>query len=532
MPADPISDTGSVIDPTPYIRTYAKDVAALTGQKPVAAQPIAQEEKDPARPIVGNDSLIVSEAPSKKPADLSQLEKEAEQIGVRNETEHEAEERLQDNSSPDGVLQSISLPSIKPGDIQTPAPVLSGSPFKETATREEVLARLRAKIAAKPVSQTSMMPSSFTSAPLVAPEPSTFVPPLPPAPEPPPEPLPPPPPPAPVFVPPPAPAFIPPPPVFVPPTPPPVPEQKFEPAPFHSFSSDFADRIDEQHASTFSVLAAEKDAAPVRVQRKKSLNLLPIIAGIVLVIAGGVGIFAAYKFMTSTALVPAASIGSYLIVPDEKIALSGSSTFDALAQQASQPLPANTVLLTYINSASTTSTGITQIPATGGAFITALNLQAPAILLRNIDPSSMVGIVNDGTQTRPFFILRVDSYESTFAGMLDWESTIGNDLALLYPAYPAPVQTVPAVTTSTTTTTTKSTSVTKTTTSKVVSTPVVQTPPGFVDEIVDSHNARALKDSENRTIIIYGYADKQTLVIARDEAAFTLLINRLQAGQQ
>jgi hypothetical protein len=541
------------VDPSTYIRTYAKDVAALTGQNAVAAQqPVQQPSIQSSSPApLHNDSLIVSQAPSKQPADLSQLERAAEQVSIREESEQEAEERIQDlgGAPSSGLLQSISLPHIQPGDI------VQGTSSATTMTsgesRESILARLRAKVAAepplpKPTPQPQPVPVQMHEvappppprplpppAPLPRPLPPPPIPPPAPLPRPlppPPRPLPPPPPPRPL--PPPIPIAPPAPPTPVAPPAPPVPEPK--PAPFHSFSSDFADRIDQQHASTFSVLAAQNDAPVIRrTAPKKSLPLLTIIAGIVLVTVGAIGVYTAYRFMTAVAPIAASPSASYIIVPDEKTVLKGSglTLLDNLAQVANQPLPANTVLMTYITTATTTADGVAEAPASGGAFITALELPAPDVLLRNIDPTSMVGVVNDGTQTRPFFILRVDSYESTFAGMLDWESSMQNDLATLYPAYPESVQAAPVVTTSTTTTSSESKNATSQTVQST-SVPVSYLPPQFVDEVVANHNARALRDSENRTILIYGYADNQTLIIARDEAAFTLLLERYETSQQ
>ncbi|MDR3547871.1 MAG: hypothetical protein P4M11_06355 [Candidatus Pacebacteria bacterium] len=507
MSTEPDVATGTP-DPSPYIRTYAKDVAAFTGQSPVnAATSVGAEVTGPAPRH--DDSLIVSEAPSSRPADLSKLEQDAERINVQQESEREAEERLQDlgNAPSSGLLQSISLPDIQPGDI-----IPGAAPASESADREAVLARLRAKVATKAGSVPTVQPQqpiASQPAPVVVARPVA-----PPAPPPPP-----------------------------PPQPVSLPEQSSalaeasKPSPFHSFSSDFADRIDAQGASTFSVLAAEKDArtpTPAPQPQRRS-SLLVISAGIVLIIAGAGGVFAAYRFMTATAPVAATPSISSLIVPDEKVQLSGTSTtlLAALAAQANQTTPTDTVVLTYITTATTTKQGIVEAPATGGALITELSLPAPDILFRNTDPSSMVGIVNDGTQTRAFFILRVTSYERTFAGMLAWEPTIGKDLAALYPAYPAPVVQAPVMATSTATTTKTSAAkkvATTTPTQTTTSTSLVQSPQ-FVDEVVSNHSARALKDSSGRTVLIYGYADQQTLIIARDEAAFTLLLARLEASQ-
>lgn len=493
MATDPITSISP--DPSPYIRTYAKDVAALTGQNIASGKAQSPKDFEPTS-AKKNEPLMVSAGKSAAPADLAQLQQDVGSGNADKESEQAAEERIQDigGAPSSGILQSISLPNIEPGDIVQPMQSAQ-SAVPNDSRREDILARLRAKAAAARPPSTPLMPSTFEAPPLVEAAPQQ------------------------------------------------VPEPAHaEPtaSPFHSFSSDFADRIDEQHASKFSVLAAEKDTGQKRERPKRNLHLLPIFAGIVLVLGGGAGVYATYHYMTTEAPVPTAPSVSSLIIPDEKIALTGSGAtlLQALANQANQPIPANTVLLTYTTTSSTTPQGPVEAPATGGAFLAALNLPAPDIFLRNIDPSSMVGVVNDGEQTRPFFIFRVDSYESTFAGMLDWEPTIGNDLALLYPAYPALVPAAPVIATSTatTTSTTKTKSSTKTASTTPVSTPVPQTlpviPPQFIDEVVDNHDTRALKDFEGRTVLMYGYADKQTLILARDEAAFTLLLNRLQTNQQ
>jgi hypothetical protein len=138
-----------------------------------------------------------------------------------------------------------------------------------------------------------------------------------------------------------------------------------------------------------------------------------------------------------------------------------------------------------------------------------------------VSPESTVGIINDSTQTTVFFVLRADSYERTFAGMLAWEPTMLQDLGTFYSLYPAS-QSVTSGTASST---------------SASSTPIVssyseqpQSTGQFVDEVVDNHDARALKDTAGNTLIVYGYSDKQTLIIARDESAFTQILGRLTSN--
>jgi hypothetical protein len=480
MSTDPVTSTPPT-DSSPYIRTYAKDLASVTGQEAVLPSNKKDSKKD--RFVRPDEALVVSEAPSATPADLSQLESEAERMsgGARPETEADIEMRIREgkDAPASDVLQTINLPRLHPGDIiqQQPFSMSTGAPAplsQETPEeREAILARLRAKVAQEPTET----PAPAPEAPAI-PEPLSSA------------------------------AFVP---QMEPPTNPTSPDKA---APFHSYSTDFADRIDEQHASAFAVLGAENEVRAKPVVQKKKRGLLPIIAGGILILVGLGAAGAAYHFLLQNTPVVALPMTPEIVTTDAKVSISGGgpTLMAALAGVANQPTTSGEVIMTYINEATTTKEGVEEAPGTGGDLITALDLPAPDILIRNIDPSSMVGVVNDGSQTAPFFALRVLSYERTFAGMLEWEPTIGNDLSVLYPPYPAPVTAA------------------STTASSTAPVYAPQYVPSFIDEVVDNHNARALKDAHGNTLIIYGYADPQTLIIARDEKAFTLLISRLQSN--
>jgi hypothetical protein len=88
--------------------------------------------------------------------------------------------------------------------------------------------------------------------------------------------------------------------------------------------------------------------------------------------------------------------------------------------------------------------------------------------------------------------------------MLGWEPTMATDLALLYPSASPTTSTGAA--------------------------PQIIAVPRFIDSTVANHDVRVLKDSANQTILIYGYRDKETLIIAKNESAFTALLVRLSAA--
>lgn len=277
--------------------------------------------------------------------------------------------------------------------------------------------------------------------------------------------------------------------------------------PLKTYSGDFSDRLKETHASTATVLAAEQDSAPrapVAPEEKPSRKgLWYIIGGAVLLLLGIVGAYIAYtRYVASLAPVAVAPVASAPIFVEDREELSGSgdALLRAIVKSANRPLAGDLVRLLYI--ASTTESVFAQLP-----------VSAPYILVRNVSPNgSMAGIVNVGGVQNPFFILSVLSYSDTFAGLLAWETLMQKNLAELYPAYP-PLFVA--------TTTIKSGQATTTTVL------VANTKPGFYDEVVSNHDVRVYRDPAGRILLLYGYWNQSTLVIARDVAAFTEILQRL-----
>ena len=213
--------------------------------------------------------------------------------------------------------------------------------------------------------------------------------------------------------------------------------------------------------------------------------------------------------MVKTGPVAVAPAGSAPIFVDEREQISGETANELLQgiqQSLTRALPPSTVRLLYIEEATTTSKSI----------FSRLELPAPGVLLRNINgPSSVAGIVNvNGTQF-PFFILSVASYGDTFAGMLSWEPRMTGDLAALFPLYP-PSATITA-------------STTKAKTTVASSTPIFSV--FFHDEVVDNHDVRIYRDAEGRSVLIYGYWNQYTLVIARSPEAFIEILQRLATSR-
>lgn len=302
-------------------------------------------------------------------------------------------------------------------------------------------------------------------------------------------------------------------------SPPPPPAHTSAPpliSPIETYSGDFMEMMKETHASAATVLAAEQDKAPRGVpqaagEAPRTSNLLYIIAGAILLIAGGAGAYVAYtRYLSALAPIePLLGVSAPIFVDErEQISGSGPAIFNAVEASLARPLAPGTVRLLYGATATT-------------SIIATLLAKAPDIVLRNANSGkSMVGIVNAGNVTSPFFILTVSSYGNTFSGMLWWEKSMPRDLSALFGAYP--------LLAGTTASSTGSRQATVSTSSRQATNALAT---GFRDEVIGNHDARVYRDEALRSVLLYGYWDKTTLILARDPSAFIEILQRLAASR-
>ncbi|MDP2652157.1 MAG: hypothetical protein Q8O94_03405 [bacterium] len=317
------------------------------------------------------------------------------------------------------------------------------------------------------------------------------------------------------------------------PIPPPALVPPLQPAgssPIQTYASDFSDRMKETNASTATVLAAEQDATLQTYQPPKPkaslTDKLYILAGILLLIASGVGGYFAYMSYATTIepIILAPVISAPIFVDDrEQISGTGTVLLQEIEQSVGRPLASGAVRLLYTMDA----TGSTSSPqaTTGNNIFPALKVSAPDILLRNLNAvGSMAGVINVADNQSPFFILSVISYSDTFSGMLSWEEEMLRDLSALFPPYPIPIQA-----TSTVATTTPKVKTKVATTTVATTTPTIAL--GFRDEVVSNHDVRVYRDAKGRSLLLYGYWNQATLVIARDLPAFIEILQRLATSR-
>lgn len=120
-------------------------------------------------------------------------------------------------------------------------------------------------------------------------------------------------------------------------------------------------------------------------------------------------------------------------------------------------------------------------------FFNLLETSAPGSFLRNLNDQFMLGAY----QNKGFLILKTDSYESAFAGMLEWEKDLAEDLLPILSG-----KKVDGV---------------------------------WEDRVEKNKDTRILKEENRNPDLIYAFLDKKTLVIAPDIETFSEVLKRFTA---
>lgn len=189
-------------------------------------------------------------------------------------------------------------------------------------------------------------------------------------------------------------------------------------------------------------------------------------------------------------------------------------------------------------------------------FLNLIGSRAPGRFVRSLEPTFTLGRAG-GT---PFVMAKATSYETAFAGMLEWEQFVADDLVFIakqpttdpldgfdkltagrletgnsqQTAETSEMLEMTLATTSTTTATVGTTTDTASATSSEVA-PLAPSPlplvpkPMWKDIIVNNQDVRALVAHDGSIVVLYAFVKDATLVITRTREALVLIINAMNA---
>ncbi len=144
---------------------------------------------------------------------------------------------------------------------------------------------------------------------------------------------------------------------------------------------------------------------------------------------------------------------------------------------------------------------LTIVPLSATELLKSLDATLDDRFLNLLHNEFMLGFYSGG-ENIPFLILQTDLYDYVFAGMLEWESKIEQDLDPLFsPAGKDSELTIFSLDIS------------------------------FADTVMNNLDVRVLRDSEGEIRLLYSFVNRNTLVITTDINAFIEIAERLRIAQ-
>ncbi len=258
----------------------------------------------------------------------------------------------------------------------------------------------------------------------------------------------------------------------------------------------------------------------VEVNHEARNRVIIIVSSIVFILLGIGAVGAFYVFQKNTPVVVAEPAENKTIVAYNKASAVTVDTatqdelFETLNRQRREKVLGDNETL-YI-SLVTTATDNSLVPISPARFFKIFENSAPASLIRAFGTKMMFGLYKT-SENEPFLLIRVDSFDNAFTGMLEWESTINKDIGTLFSKNLLPITEVVPTTDSTPGTTT----VQKTLNVDLANGSV------FEDETIKNKDIRILRNKQGGTILLYSFIDKNTLLITGSQAVLEVMVNKV-----
>jgi hypothetical protein len=292
--------------------------------------------------------------------------------------------------------------------------------------------------------------------------------------------------------------------------------------PIETYQRDIEDLVKDKNVSVLSIAAAEaarrsqthtpEESTPVQDRSVLIKNIGLYGLGFLFLVAAS-GALAYIVERPTSVSTPQAIASPFIAVDDTKqITIDQNTTRNSLMSTLTAAKQATALSLglmsrLLVTTASTTPSGQVLMPVDAQSFFTLIAPDIPQNLLLTMRPTFLLGVhvYNDN---QPFLIISVDSYEQAYAAMLAWEPTMQMDLSPLFDYTPSPH--IPEQGVATTTTPAQ----------------FIQT--GFVDKIVENHDARVIENSTGDISLLWTFIDRNTLVITTNDATLREIISRLE----
>lgn len=291
-------------------------------------------------------------------------------------------------------------------------------------------------------------------------------------------------------------------------------------SPIRTFKSDIEEMVKRGASTATIVMAEQKKRIEHGVGTEEKQHLTPLykisITASIIFLVLGTGLLVSYFIVPrQKETVTPITVSQVLHVESEKEipidGLSSKGLTDAILSVHNGPL----VEASSIVGLSFTKKSFEERKTLSASeFLTLLGVTPQASFVRSLKKEFLFGF-HGFSGNQPFLILKTDSFENAFAGMLEWEKRIPNELAGIFLQQE-----------STSTTTPLHSALKGVTTTSVP--PFIES--SFKDTALLNKDSRVLRDENGKIILLYSFVTQDTLLITTNETTFAEIMKRLSTA--
>lgn len=277
-----------------------------------------------------------------------------------------------------------------------------------------------------------------------------------------------------------------------------------------TYQGDVASAIHNQKESIFSIHTAEKARIESKKEeqtpnekkaRKENLKTVAYFLGsvILLALAGTAGYLSYTRYIEKTT-VPTESVPENRLLPVistdnlDTTTLNRLDLIDRLQSERSASIPDGNVKHIELLKGSVDTSPLLNPTE----FMLMLGARPSGSLVRSFDRIFMLGILGgplSASSSETFLLMKLDSYDNAYAGMLTWEANMQEDILPLFHDEQVLASTTPGTL--------------------------------FRDKTIKNKDTRVLVDEGGKTVLIYSFYNQNLLIITGSEEALKTLINKL-----
>ncbi|MDQ5912559.1 MAG: hypothetical protein QG568_774 [Patescibacteria group bacterium] len=302
-----------------------------------------------------------------------------------------------------------------------------------------------------------------------------------------------------------------------------------------TYQSDIANTIKNDNVSMIKIALSEKKRQEKRSQFDSTIEgnqkNVYILAGVIIAFIVIAGLIAGYIYLQSTNTTSGPSqtqqkVQPLLYTESTSVLNIDQINIDDLLKIIERDKEAVMELGDMKSIVLTVGSSTEERQLTSEEFFYLLKSRAPDGLIRALDANFLLGVYAF-TPREMFAVFKVNSYDTAFAGMFEWEPNIESDIGDIFINKKERIGRSIGVLSSTKDTQQDTTGATTTQSSPFG----VFSQRKFVDKVLSNKDARVLVDVDNREAMLYTFLDKETLVIATSEKSLKEIIFRLTTGR-